>query len=136
MRVERAPEKLRLYLGRRGITSTTAALTVALGSQSVAAVPGSLATAVTTAAQRIGAIGGAALVYLMSITKAQLAAAIVVLTAGATVMEVLQHREISRLRTERASLYNESAANAERSSELAGKLAKAEEALGAARERV
>ena len=50
MRVERALEKLRFLLGRRGITSTTAALTIALGGQAVAAVPGGLAASVTTAA--------------------------------------------------------------------------------------
>jgi hypothetical protein len=134
MRVERALEKLRLSLSRRGITSTTAALTVALGSQTMAAVPGSLAAAVTTAALAGSAQSGSAtLLYLMSITKTQLAAAIVVITTGATIMGILQHGEISRLRTERTALSNESAENAGRARELAGKLEKEEDALATAR---
>ena len=134
MRVERALDKLRLSLGRRGITSTTAALTFALSSQAVAAVPGTLVAAVTTAAMAGSAqSSGAVLLYLMSITKTQLSAAIIVVTAGATIGGVLQLREISRLRIERTAFYNESAANAGRANELAGKLAKDEEALAAAK---
>ncbi|MGH8021199.1 MAG: RNA polymerase sigma factor, partial [Opitutaceae bacterium] len=48
MRVDRALEKLRVRLRRRGVTSTAAALTLVLASQSAIAAPGGLAAAVAT----------------------------------------------------------------------------------------
>jgi RNA polymerase sigma factor (sigma-70 family) len=59
MRVERALGRLRLALARRQITSTTAALALALGNLPAVAVPASLATTVTGAALA-GASGGLA----------------------------------------------------------------------------
>lgn len=50
MRTERALDKLRLQLSRRGVTSTTAALGLLLASQAVAAPPAGLATSVIAAA--------------------------------------------------------------------------------------
>jgi RNA polymerase sigma factor (sigma-70 family) len=129
MRVERALLKLRLSLGRRGITSTTAALAVALGGQVSAEVPASLATSVTATALAAGHSSGLALLYLMSITKTQLSAAIAVVLAGASIVGVVQHREITALLAERQAASNESALNKKRASELAGKLAANEVAL-------
>ncbi len=45
-RVDRALEKLRLHLGRRGITSTVAALSAALASNAATVAPASLGTAI------------------------------------------------------------------------------------------
>lgn len=134
MRIERALEKMRISLGRRGITSTTAALTVALGGQAVAAVPGGLAASVTTAALA-GAIhpSAAALLYLMSITKTQLAVVLGIVITGASIMGVVEQRKISTLLTQQNALVSESSANSIRISELSAKLAKAEAALAAAR---
>ena len=50
MRVERALEKLELLLAKRGVTSTSAALGVALGGQTALAAPAGLAASVTSAA--------------------------------------------------------------------------------------
>jgi RNA polymerase sigma factor (sigma-70 family) len=50
MRVDRAIGKLRTRLARRGVRSTAAALSLALGSQAGAAVPGELAGAITGSA--------------------------------------------------------------------------------------
>lgn len=47
MRVDRALEKLRLRLRRHGLTSTTAALSLALAHQAAASVPTGLATSIT-----------------------------------------------------------------------------------------
>ena len=124
MRVERALEKLRASLGRRGITSTGTALAVALGGQAAAAVPGALATAVTTAALAGAAnSGGATLLILMSITKTQLAAAVAIAVTGAAILGVAQLREISALRAEKDSLQNEAATSSRRANDLAAKLA-------------
>jgi RNA polymerase sigma factor (sigma-70 family) len=76
MRVERALDKLRERLGRRGVTSTSAALALALGQHAVTAAPGGLAASVTGAALAGGAAaaGGGIAGAFMSMTKLQLAA--------------------------------------------------------------
>ena len=84
MRVDRAVEKLRSLLAQRGVTSTAAALSLALANQAGVAAPAGLAATVTSAA-----IGGAGTVTVttftfMSLTKLQLgiASAVVVTSAG------------------------------------------------------
>ena len=57
MRVERALEKLHVVLTRRGVTSTGAALSVALAAHSAAAAPAGLAASVTGAALATAAVG-------------------------------------------------------------------------------
>ncbi len=59
MRVDRALEKLRALLARRGVASTAAALATVLGSQ-VAAAPAGLATAITGAVAASAMTGAAA----------------------------------------------------------------------------
>ncbi len=66
MRVDRALEKLRALLARRGVSSTAAALAAVLGQQ-VAAAPASLATSITHAVAAIPAAAGAK--FLMSTTQ-------------------------------------------------------------------
>lgn len=68
MRVERALEKLRVRLARRGITSTSAALGVALANQPVLAAPVGLAASVSGVVLATTApVGGtAALAHLLS----------------------------------------------------------------------
>lgn len=60
MRVERALEKLHARLARRGVTSSGAALAVALSSQGVMAAPAGLAATISGAvlATTAGAVGG------------------------------------------------------------------------------
>jgi RNA polymerase sigma factor (sigma-70 family) len=71
MRVERALEKLRQALARRGVTSTATALAMALGQQAGAAVPGTLVTVVAgTAVSATASAGGIpAILVFMSTTK-------------------------------------------------------------------
>jgi RNA polymerase sigma factor (sigma-70 family) len=59
MRVDRALEKLRTLLARRGVASTAAALAAVLGSQ-VAAAPAGLATAITSAVATSAVAGAGA----------------------------------------------------------------------------
>lgn len=70
-RVSRALEKLHAGLAQRGITSTTAALALALGNQAAAAVPAGIAASVTGAALAGVANTGGAAAFLtfMSTTK-------------------------------------------------------------------
>jgi len=72
MRVERALAKLHAALARRGITSTAAALGVALGQQVGAAAPAGLAATVTGGALAASAASaGGWLATFMSMTKLQ-----------------------------------------------------------------
>jgi len=125
MRVERALDKLHAALARRGIRSTTAALSVALGGQIAAAsaVPAGFVATVTGAALAQGgaavAAGGGLLVF-MSMTKLQVGIVAALAVAGAigynaqagtnadlrreiaTARE--QQRNVAALRTENAQL--------------------------------
>jgi TonB family protein len=85
MRVERALDKLRAALGRRGITSTTAALGVALANQAAAIAPAGIAASVTGAALSgaAAASGGVALATFMGMTKIQAGIAAALCAAGA-----------------------------------------------------
>jgi RNA polymerase sigma factor (sigma-70 family) len=77
MRVDRALEKLRRQLARHGITSTAAALGVALANQPLVAAPAGLAaTAAATSIAGAAAVGGSAVTLfgIMSTTKIVLGA--------------------------------------------------------------
>lgn len=87
MRVDRALDRLRMALAKRGVTSTAAALAGVLAEQAVSAAPAGLAAQVSHAAFTAGAVGSGFLFGLLKImapTKAKLlvggAAAAVVAT--------------------------------------------------------
>ncbi len=90
MRTERALDKLRAVLARRGIRSTTAALAAVLAQQAAVAAPVGAAASVTGAALA-GVSAGGGLLAFMSLTKLQWVAASVALAAGAGVALVQQH---------------------------------------------
>ncbi len=102
MRVDRAIDKLRALLARRGITSSAAALSLALSSQAVSAAPAGLVTTVTGAALASGSVTAATLTF-MSLTKLQIAVAGAVLAAGAGAFMV-QDRNNDALRAELAGI--------------------------------
>jgi TonB family protein len=105
MRVERALEKLRGLLVRRGVTSTAGALAVALSGQAFAAAPAGLALSVSGAALAgAAATGGvAAWATFMGMTKLQIGLAGVIL-AGGTAGFLAQKNAEAALRQERAEL--------------------------------
>ncbi|MBM3836208.1 MAG: sigma-70 family RNA polymerase sigma factor [Verrucomicrobia bacterium] len=101
MRVERALEKLRIQLGRRGVTSTISALAAALAGNAInAASAGLIAT--LTSASLAGVTAGAAtpfaLLKLMAATKLQLGIISSVLLASVLVPLVFQHETQTKLR--------------------------------------
>ena len=116
MRVERALEKLRGFLARRGVTSTTSALAAGLAQQAVTAAPVGLAATVTGAALAGGAIvagtaaattgASAAATGFMSMTKLQLGLSSALAVAGASGL-VIQAGANSDLREEVARLRQE-----------------------------
>jgi RNA polymerase sigma factor (sigma-70 family) len=103
MRVERALEKLRTLLARRGITSTGAALGGLLAAQSAVAAPAGLATAVTGsvmagAGAAATATGTAGFIAFMTTNKIVMGiAGVLALVAGGTA--VYQFNEASQVRS-------------------------------------
>jgi RNA polymerase sigma factor (sigma-70 family) len=82
MRVERALDRLQRTLARRGVTSTAAAMGLAL-TQQVMAAPAGLAATVSSAALA-GSAGTGAVALFMGMTKLQVGIAAVVAVAGVT----------------------------------------------------
>ena len=109
MRVDRAVEKLRALLARRGVTSTAAALALALGNQAVIAAPVGLATTVTGAALAgLTAVSGTVATFtFMSLTKLQLSLASAVVVAGVGGYAV-QEKDNAALRAELAAIHQPS----------------------------
>ena len=98
VRVDRALDKLRAMLARHGVTSTAAALALALANQAGAAVPAGLAATVTSGA--IAAGSAPALIYtLMNLTKLKIALVLGAAAAGAATV-VVQHQTNETLRAE------------------------------------
>lgn len=99
MRVDRALEKLRTQLARRGITSTAAALGGLLAAQSAVAAPAGLANAVTgSVLAGTGAVaastGSAGLIAFMTTNKITLGiAGAMVLVAGGTAVYELKEAQ-------------------------------------------
>jgi RNA polymerase sigma factor (sigma-70 family) len=105
-RVDRALEKLRGLLKKRGVALSTTALATALGTQAITAAPAGLATIVTTSAlTTVAAGGGTALTILqiMSMTKLQ-GGIIAAVTIALSVPLVMQHQAKTKLRDENAAL--------------------------------
>jgi RNA polymerase sigma factor (sigma-70 family) len=109
--VDRALEKMRVQLARRGVTSTSAALAAALANQTVVAAPAGLAAAVTGAALAGAgaASGGGLIATFMSMTKLQVGISSALAVAGATGF-ALQVRTNAALRDEVAGLRQENTA--------------------------
>jgi RNA polymerase sigma factor (sigma-70 family) len=133
MRINRALDKMRTFLGRRGIGSTTAALAAALANQAVVAAPTGLAATINGAVFASAAVGGAGaaaalgLLKFMSTTKTSLGivSGICVLAAGSAIFEASEaHKAQSSL-----AMANE--VDAQRVRSLQGRLAAAEKALTA-----
>ena len=82
MRVDRAVDKLRALLARRGVTSTAGALTLVLANQTVVAAPAGLANVVAAAAVTVGGATATTVFTFMSMTKLQIVAASAVIAAG------------------------------------------------------
>ena len=109
MRVDRALDKLRVRLSEHGVTSTAAALAIALANQAVVAAPAGLATTITgTALTGAAAAGGGAWAafQLFAVSKLSVGIAGVAMVAAGTGVALQQQanaqvqREIDALRQE------------------------------------
>lgn len=104
MRVDRAVDKLRGLLERRGVRSSATALALVLANQAVVAAPAGLAATVTGTA--LAGAGTAATLTFMSLTKLQLALASAVVVTGAGVF-ALQEQSNQALREELAAAHQQ-----------------------------
>lgn len=111
MRTERALEKLRKQLGRLGVTSTAAALGLALANSSFAAAPAGLVTSVAASALAVApAGGGVGLVSLILMSKLTAPAISAVVASALTavlwtsVAPATSAEEVAVLRRENARL--------------------------------
>ena len=122
MRSERALEKLRAHLGKRGITSTAAVLGTLLTNQAVASTPTGLAYAVTSAAVAVGpatGLAGISTLLLMSKFTAPIVSALSAAALTAIVCTLVAKDftpEIATLRKENARLTQATSASATDSS--------------------
>lgn len=109
MRTERALEKLRSLLGKRGITSTTAALGLLLANSAFAAAPAGMAATVTAASLAATPAAGALATFLL-MNKIAIPALSAVAAAGVTalvwtsVVPTVSAEELATLRAENARL--------------------------------
>jgi RNA polymerase sigma factor (sigma-70 family) len=108
MRVERALDKLRLLLAKRGVTSTVAALAMLLANQAITAAPVGVAAGVTGAALAGAAVGvsgiTSTLLHLMTLTKLKISIVGVLVAAGLTAPLILQQRQNTKLEHENLAL--------------------------------
>ncbi|MFO1502047.1 MAG: sigma-70 family RNA polymerase sigma factor [Verrucomicrobiota bacterium] len=105
-RVNRALEKLRHLLQKRGITLSSGALAALLASEAVNAAPVGLIVTVTSAALTTAAVGGGTatlVLQLMSMTKLQIGI-VAAITVVLTVPLALQQRQKSQLQEETVAL--------------------------------
>lgn len=97
MRVERALDKARALLARRGVTSTAATLATVL-AHPVSAAPAGLAATITSSAL-VGASSGLTAATFMGLTKLQLGLTGAIVAAGVGGF-IVQYEQNARLRAE------------------------------------
>ncbi len=120
--VDRALEKLRERLSRRGVTSTSVALGLALANQTVVAVPAGLAVSVVGAALAPATGGVVAGTFSVMSTTKLVVAAVGIIAAGALFYERV---EVQKLRSDTEGALRDNV-------ELRAKLASAEKRAEAA----
>ncbi len=120
MRVDRALEKLRVLLSRRGVTSTASGLVAALAVGVLTPAPATFAATIASTALAGGAAIGSTtltLMNVMSLTKVSLIGALVVV--GIAVPSWQQTR-LQRLKAENATLRSQEMGSQAREAEVAG----------------
>lgn len=106
-RVTRAVDKLRGLLGRRGVTTSAAALAVALGAETIMAAPAALSlTVANSALAGAGATGGLDFTFLklMTLTKLKLGTACALLAIGMAIPFIVHHHFPAHWRNDHARL--------------------------------
>jgi RNA polymerase sigma factor (sigma-70 family) len=137
-RVDRALDKLRGLLARRGVTSTSAALVVILGANTVAAAPAGMAASIAGAAIASTAVGtGGTLTILkfMAMSKLKVGLVGAVMVAGvATPLVIQQNHSQSKLRVENQELRQQNTQLTEQLTPLAAENARLSNLIAQAKE--
>jgi RNA polymerase sigma factor (sigma-70 family) len=115
MRVDRALDKMRALLARRGIASTTAALAATLAHEASAATPPGLAASVTgSALAKAAAAGGGAAATTFSLFSAgKIIVGLIVAAAATTAGWLVEYQANAKLRDERDALHERLVATAD-----------------------
>lgn len=105
MRVERALDKLRNGLARRGMTSSASALAVLLARQSVGAAPDGLAASIVASSMTaVATVTGPTTVVAAVMSHAKPIAAGVLIAAGIVAPALILHRQNARLTQQNEAL--------------------------------
>ena len=107
MRVDRALDKLRLELVRKGVRSTAVALATALSQNAVNATPAAFVSTLKTAALANVATTTATtfnLLNFMAVTKSQITAATAIILASIVTPVLLQQRAHAKLQAQKQTL--------------------------------
>lgn len=139
MRVERALEKLRAVLARRGVTSTGAALGVVLANQAVAAAPVAMAGTVAGAATAAGVVGsGGTLVGIFTfLSTGKIVVGVAIFCAAVGIgSAVYQAGEVTRANAKVVALQRQRSEAEAKAAALAVKVRENEASARAAAERV
>jgi hypothetical protein len=121
MRVDRALDKLRGQLARRGITSTASGLTAALAIGVLTPAPAALAGTIASTALASGAVAGSTtltLMKLMSLTTVKVSLISALVVAGIAV-PAWQQTRLQRVQSENAQLHAKETALRTQATELA-----------------
>jgi cell division protein FtsL len=103
-RVNRALEKLREILVRRGVTTTAAALSTVISANAIQVAPAGLAATLTTSSIAIAGTGTTfTFLKIMTATKLKLALSAIIVASAATAF-VVQHQTQTKLRAQNESL--------------------------------
>ncbi|MDR3458029.1 MAG: sigma-70 family RNA polymerase sigma factor [Verrucomicrobiae bacterium] len=102
MRVDRALEKLRAALARRGLTATVT-LAATISAHAIQVAPAGLTGTLTATSITAAGTGTFTLLKIMTLTKIKLAIGSLVVAGTATAL-VLQHQAQSQLRTDNVAL--------------------------------
>lgn len=124
-RVARSLAKLRTMLERRGVTTTTAALSAALSTQAVQAAPAGLSAALISAALAKAATDAGTvltILKLMSLTKIQIGLGLIVV-GGLAATVTIQHQNELKWRGESEALRQQMASLAADNESLSNRLA-------------
>jgi hypothetical protein len=101
MRVERALEKLRALLAKRGIAAT-ATLLETISANAVQVAPANMAATLAAASMTASGVASLTLLKIMTATKIKFGLSALVLAAATTAL-VVQHQTLTRLRAEAES---------------------------------
>lgn len=126
-RVDRAVEKLRGLLARRGVTSTSTALVVILGANTVAAAPAGMAASIAGAAiasTAVGTGGTLTILKIMAMSKLKVGLIGAVVVAGVATPLVIQNQSQTKLRAENQGLRQQNTQLSEQMTPLAAENAR------------